>query len=253
MNPKERYQKIEDYLKNRLSDQERQAFEKQLQKDPTFRQEVADHKTLIKVSTDTEALEFKKTLGRIQKQYEAVHDNYTTKRLVQRKKPGYALYGVAAALAVLVGVGVYLYFQAASVSYPHLFKEFYEPYTHKATLRGADTKAAALLEEYHQGRYHLVLDGLETVVDTTSNTQYHLYLANTYIALQQPEQAVKTLETIEEEDTYFEYAQWYQALAWVQVKNKAKALTTLNKLIEYDGIFKEKALELKEQLNKLNE
>lgn len=253
MNPKERAQKIEDYLNNRLSNDEQQVFEKQIQKDPMLRQEVADHKTLMEVSSDTEALEFKKTLGRIQKQYETTHDTHTTKRLVQRRKPGYALYGVAAALAVLVGVGVYLYFQAANVSYPHLFKEFYEPYTHNATLRGANTKAAALLREYHQGHYSQIVERLEAVVDTTSNTQWHLYLANTYMALQQPVQAVKTIENIEEEDTYFEYAQWYQALAWVQVENKAKALTTLQTLIDYDGIFKEKALELKERLHKLNE
>ena len=253
MNLKERYQKIEDYLKNRLSDQERQAFEKQFQQDPALRQEVADHQTLMEVSTNTEALEFKKTLSQIQSQYEAAQDMDTTKTLVKRQRQGYALYGVAAALAVLVGVGVYLYFQAASVSYPHLLKEFYEPYTHTRVLRGADTQAAALLREYHQGHYPQIVERLEAVVDTTSNTQWHLYLANAYIALQQPVQAVKTIENIEEEDPYFEYAQWYQALAWVQVENKAKALATLQRLIDYDGIFKEKAQQLQKKLNKVKE
>lgn len=59
------YEKIEDYIKGRLSEEEREAFDKEIASDPDLAEEVALHRDMIQATGEREILDFRSKMEKI--------------------------------------------------------------------------------------------------------------------------------------------------------------------------------------------
>lgn len=231
------FEKIEGYLNQSLSAEQRSDFERQMNTDAELRQEVERHRSLHTDLGDTDALEFRKKLVDIGKGLET-----------KQSRNKWFSWKVAATLLVLVGMSVYLLLRPKTTQ--DLFEAYYSPYPVEDLVRGNEEMGYdAILEDYSNGDYVVAMRQLEQLTQNDpDNELLKLYLGNSYLNLGREEEAVRVFKGIAKQSNYHEDAQWYLALTYIKQKEFKNAAERLNWLVNYDGVHKKNASDI---LNKI--
>lgn len=107
------------------------------------------------------------------------------------------------------------------------------------------------MELYHQGNYAAAISEFEIILkDDPDNQACNFYAAVSYLGLENEDAALKKLKKLDNNKSgpYYEASRWYEGLAYVKKGEEKEAIKALEKVVELNGEYKPKAMELLEQL-----
>jgi len=243
----ELFEKIEGYLFGTLSKEELLTFEKEMAIDSELIHEVEKQRELHRVLSDTDTLNFKEKLQKISaevKQEQSVNNSTTTQ---------FSYWKIAATIIVLLGIGTLLWnnFNTAD-GFLDLYASYYEPYPAEDITRGdALSELDMIMKNYGQGNYDNVISELTKDASLSISDQLRLYLGNSYLSIGKEQEALLQFEAIGNISKYYEEANWFRALTYLKKGEVKKSTEILEKLVLYNGIYKEKAIELIEKYKEL--
>lgn len=234
------FEKIEEYLAKTLSEEEYIAFEKEIVMDNELKIEVEKQRELHRVLSDTDTLAFKEKLQKISaeiKQEESTTNTY------------FSFWKIAASIIVVFGIGALLWNISNSESLEDLYLAYYHPFPAEDHTRGeTHTDIADLITAYGNGEYSKVIQKLEGLVKSSDQERFKLYLGNSYLNTNQEQKAIFQFQNIGKNSKYYETAKWYKALAYLKIGKKDSVTSILTSIIDYKGIYQNKALELSKKL-----
>lgn len=235
----ELFEKIELYLLNELPADETIAFEKQISMDSELELEVEKHRELQRVLSDTDTLLFKEKLHKISKEIK--------QESLDEKAISYSfIWKIAASIVIIVGVGTLLWnILNTSEDFSDLYAAYYELYPVEDVIRGnTQVEKDIIMKSYADGDYQKVVSILSDNTSFPLTEQFRLYLGNSYLNLGNEQEALKQFQQISDDSKYSENANWYQALTYLKLKNAEKSSALLKEIVDFDGVYKEKAQEL---------
>ena len=237
MEPKEKYDLIEQYLAGELKGAALADFEQQLNVDPSLQKEIELHAKVAATLKGEKVHELRSVITSVDQNWQAPQ---------ARRIPMRWVMGIAASLALLI-TAIFLFrpqqdpFVAYFEVYPTTFLTRYDT-TNQMIL--------AATQAYNDGSYKDAITQLENLIQTNSNDlRYPFYLGLSHLASEAPDKAIPYLTQVAEEpgNLLQEQARWYQALAYLRVGKSEQAKFILE-LIEADDF---KGKEAKELLRKL--
>lgn len=229
---------IEKHILGTLTSEEKEQVEQLIATDSNFKKELEFQSNLQQVVEKEEDETFKVTLNEFENGRQA-----TSKRPILR-------WLVAASFMVLVVVGSLLYTKSSTDS---LFAENFEPYANviQPVVRGMDTddiKTKAFVA-YENEAFELAETHFTTLLNSTSDSYVLFYLANTKLALEKANEAIPLLNSyMSTGENLGSQAQWYLALAHLQINEKAQAKEVLQKIVKFEGYGAAEAVLLLEKL-----
>ena len=228
---------IEKYLEGTLSPEERKEFDLLLQ-DEAFQKEVAFHTDLKKVAEFEDDAQFKQQL----KEYESESG-------INRNR---FLRWIAAASAV-AAIGLTWWLGNNTSNNEALFGQYFEPYRNIVAplVRGekaTDTKTKAFLA-YENGNFEDAITLFLDLLSNEANSDYQFYLANAYLATDNPELAIPLLSDPEiRESLVPDKIDWYLALAYLRSDNIEQAREHFAICVAIEGYNAEQARKILETL-----
>ena len=244
-------EQIDAYLNGRLSEADRSAFETQIAQDPQLAEEVA-------LQQEATQLLLADRQGAFKAQLKEVAAKSKMAPVIEMKEaPVVGLWQqnwvrIAAAVALLIGLGFILWPKSTAVSYPQMAVLNFEPYPDRLQIRSGDDDSLTLVQEallaYNQEDYETVVNTLPDLQE--ADPQYllgRLYLANAYIALKQPTPAIEILKEIYalEQSAISEITAWYLALAYLQADDGPNAKEVLQGIAKDEAsVYRERAQEI---------
>jgi tetratricopeptide (TPR) repeat protein len=156
----------------------------------------------------------------------------------------------------LVGVVSVLYL-GREAAYEKLFTEYYQPYPNIASsVRGelTDDKLQGAMQQYDAGDFKAALKLLQEILAAEpDNATAQFYAGICYLKSHEAPKALANLQRViaQHDERLTEPAEWHVALVHLQKNDLANAKATLNGIIAKNGIYKEQAMKLLEQLGKI--
>ncbi|KZS41002.1 hypothetical protein AWE51_23915 [Aquimarina aggregata] len=236
------FDKIESYIAGSLSKEELIAFEKEISLNPELSQEVEKHKSLHAALSDPDTIAFKKKLIKISaaiKEEETASSSFFS-----------APWKIAASIIVILSIGALVWnYTGKTVDTQDLYLAYYTPFLTEDTTRGkTDTQLQDIIENYNNKDYETVIGELEKLPNLDRKEKLQLYLGNSYLNTNQEEKAITVFEDFEKDSKFYEVAKWYLSLTYLKLDKKNIVISVLDEIIAYDGIYKIRALQLKEAL-----
>ncbi|SEK92276.1 hypothetical protein SAMN04487910_1482 [Aquimarina amphilecti] len=239
----ELFEKIERYLDKTLSEEVTIAFEKEMSTNPELKLEVDKHRELHNVLSNKDVLDFKEKLQKI-------GEEVKKEKLEETKTSFFPYLKIAASVVILIGAGTLLWntFNSSN-DFSNLYTSYYELYPVEDVTRGdVLDQLDIVMKNYAQGNHDKVITELEENASLVSSEQLELYLGNSYLQVGKEKKALLQFEKINDNSQYYEDANWYQALTYLKLGETNTSLEILERIIRFDGIYKEKAIQLKEDL-----
>lgn len=233
--------RIDDYITDRLTEEELLLFEAELKANSELQRELVLQKELHTAIAEKEIAELRRKLNIAYRNRKTDTLNLNT----------YKWYSIVA--ASLIGVVLYL---AGIINQPtpnDLFEQYYVKYSIPSYSRGSNISVSLdkLIDLYNTNEYRKILDLYQnSLIDTSSNSILKLIIAVSYIETKNPSSAIKTLSGISANDLNFETSLWYMCLSQLQQGDKKNAYNTVIKIAEYNGMYSGKATRLKESIAK---
>ncbi|WP_298548627.1 hypothetical protein [uncultured Aquimarina sp.] len=240
----ELFEKIEGYLTQTLSKEEVLAFEKEMAEDSELKRELEKQRELHKVLSDKDTLDFKEKLQKISAEI---------KKEQSRSNTYFSYWKIAASIIIILGVGTLLWNNLNKTNnFSDLYASYYKPYPVEDVTRGDTTNEwEEIVKNYSEGNYDSVISKLEKTNSFITSERIRLYLGNSYLNTGKEREALLQFEMISDASRYRETANWYRALTHLKLGETNKSLEILKEIINYNGIYKEKAMQLKAELSEL--
>lgn len=248
--------KVQQYLSNQLTGEEKTAFEQRLAQDSNLQEELEWYKAMFNALEETEDQRLKELL----KASDQKKETYSKiKRLNIRR------WSIAAGFLLVITVLALIWVYAPKQK-PE--QDFFEP----AKLVEADVTRSIVIDDmdngnfwvassngiykvttlYENGKYQEVLSILDTLPASASVL---FYQANCLMALNRNSEAIPILKKVETytNETYSNFAQWYLALAYYKTGNKELAKEYAIKTVQNRGIYENDRVQAQKLLEKLDE
>lgn len=252
---------IEQFLRNELSEQEKESFLERVKNDTNFREEYLLEKQLFESlneeewsfaenidNKETDELEALFESKEIQNLKEVIK-KASTKPKVSRGKVISFLSGFAA--AVVLGFLILKPMFSPSVLDTNVLYAEYVDFNNlpSFTERGVDDSKGTLIEAeklFKQKKYdESVVIFQEFLNENRSESGAYIYAALAQAELKNFDKAIEILDTLKESDLVdAEKAYWYKSLVYLKEKQTEKAITELQHIIDNSFFNKEKAEEL---------
>ena len=244
---------LDRYLRDEMNEQERRLFEEQLATDEALSEELDLQRDTIEGIGIDGSHALKKRLQALEAELTnpapVVGDEKKTNRRFLM-----TWVAVAASLLTVVLLG-YLFVPSAS-SPQELYAAHYQPFpnlinpTQRSTEVEEETGLGRAVRAYDEQQYAEALTLFEEG-NALSDPSYTFYYAASYLALDQPVQAIPLLERVVQEKTglFYEPSLWYLALAHLKANDPAVARPYLQTLAEQEGDYAREARELLEEID----
>lgn len=244
---------IENYLLNKMSEDEARIFSEKISHDSLLEKEVELTAMLIGA---TKKVGEKKDLADINILRNASSaDIYKILNRKKSKTIQHTLFWVTSSVAVLVAAVLLFNFNKQKNHTEELFASYYQPYADDSGMdRGGDEiseQDALLLTDalnfYNNEKYAdaLVLFDQFSEVNQISVA---VFRAVCLLETGKAKQAIQLLEMSITENgegwEYYQDAQWYLALSYVKIRQLKEAKRILQQIIDQDRVYAEKAKEL---------
>lgn len=237
------YRLIDDYLNNRLSEEERTAFEKRCLEDEDFAAEVKLH-TRAEIAVRTLHREERK------KAFNEEFDRLSQRGEVRRFPPRTMWMGIAASVIILLGLVWLLRPKPAVLTGENLFAENIgniDPLTPYRTQDSIPQSWSQAARAFNQGDFDTAIQMITATLEDTAfqnRSQANLYLGISYMLLIENdpanlEPAIRAFDLVEENSSSYQKALWYKALAYLrggQFENSRRALEAVS---NYSGHYRQ--------------
>ncbi|WP_350291579.1 tetratricopeptide repeat protein [uncultured Croceitalea sp.] len=236
---------IEAYLDNKLNPNDKDDFERKMVVDAKFREEVEKHRLLHEVFTDTDSLEFRKKLIKI--------ESGVQETLSKKEKYSFFNWKIAATVLIMVSLTSLFIFQNFEKDQT-LFEKYFTLYPVEDVVRSSqESNVKKAMEEYSSGNYSsAVLEFEKLVTEMPNSYELKVYLGNSYLKNGDSDKALGEFRSLVNTSNYAEIAKWYMALSYLKTNENDKSISLLKEIIAYDGIYKEDAKNLHKDLLKMS-
>ena len=252
---------IERFLRNELSEEEKQTFLDRLDTDAEFREHFAMEKQLSE-SLDDNSWSFveERDLEEVV-EYESLFKTEETKNIKQAilkaqgdyqnsQKPSknWFLYVAAAVVVVLFSV---LMFNNSPKSNNDLFASYFNESDLLSLVdrAGYDSIFNIAQTSFENEEYNNVVKSLSPIVDTVQNANAYLYLAISQIELDSYSDAEKTLDKLIESNLLDnQKGYWYKSLLFLKSNQIEKSKKELERIIQNSYYNSQRAEELLKEL-----
>lgn len=243
---------IEQYLLGELEGEALSVFEARLKSDPEFRAKTEERKVLFEM---LKKIEFQKALHDLRATRNATPSNtgMSIRSVGKNRKRIHRIIYVAAALLVLISVPLFLVYQNNSNS-SRLVAQYFEPYDNVLTFRGDedDVLVQQAMQAYDHGKWKECIERSEKALrqHPENSAELMFYIGVAALAEGKGRKAVFYLSNPQTTQSKLDFAaEWYLALAYLDVHEKGKAIEKLRKIKNSGSSY---ALRAKELLQKLN-
>lgn len=240
----EQYQLIVKHIDQTLSDQEQQQFDLQVTESEAFRKELEQMQVLI---AGVKAVEKAEEIAHIKDAF-ATFDQ-ERKPVQKRSRRKLFQLGVAASVILMVCLAYFLRYAAAPDPVA-IYDHYYEVFPASAETRSGKRSLEAL-RSYENGQYKAAIPLMEALVQDSIDAVFPIYLANAYLQVDDPENAILVLEKgYSASDTAYstQYYRWYLGLAWLKAGDQRRAREVFTRLSQQEGIYRQESKEILEQL-----
>jgi tetratricopeptide (TPR) repeat protein len=243
MDVEQRFERIEAYIANEMSDTERVSFESALESDSTLADEFRELELAYKLFEAEEEIGIKNKIRNIRSASGRQTSVFSISRAI----------AVAASLILIIGAG----FWTSSLfnQQERMFAQHFEPFPNVVTIRGDQQISPELkngMAHYSDRSWEMAEQDLKAVLELEpKNMTASFYLGISYLANDRTERAISLLEPVNADTNglFQSHARWYLALAHLKLKDdQAKVL--LSQIADgNDPDYGQKAAELMEELN----
>lgn len=243
-------EQIEAFLDGKLSEQGHADFEKRLRTDAAFAQEVELFKDMLSGIALAGEGRIKQDLKEVEKKLEAKGFFDQRAKVVNMPRGMIRWLAVAASVAVIAVVAVYLYSGGSSASAEKGFANYYQPENAKLpgildrleasgladAEKAKDEALASALQFYEKGDFEGARAALDEYLGIYPDEQVaQMYMGLSLLHLSDYAQAANFLAPLSEDDTfdYTNTAKWYLALCYAKLgsaQQLARAKTLLENL-----------------------
>ena len=248
---------IEDYIRGNLSEDEKRLFEDKLKSDPAFAEELDLSKRLENAIVNDDIDNFREILKNIHKKLypESQPAKSDTKRLLHTALKYWKI--AAVALIILIPLTVIMYIMINdSSSNSEIFYRNYERYPAFSQSRSMfkdinDSIFVEGLNYYKNGAFTDAVGYFKQVVENDeTNIAAQFLFGISYIEITNYNRAINSFEyVIESGDTlYSQQAEWYLALCFIKIGKTNDAKSLLQRIIDNDGFYFDKATKLLKEL-----
>lgn len=262
MNNESIQEKIELYLKNKLTGDELIAFEKQLKVDEALANDVALTKDLNEAIEDKAIeAEYAPKLKELSNKYFTEKPKFVSTKTKRTPKSSRPMIMVVALFIVLL-LAFFAWKTSTqptieiSPSSEEVFAAYYEPYLLEELTRSETTTATSYqkaIELYQQNKFSNAIPILvKQIVASPNEVSAKILLGNCYLNTKpaQAQAAIEIFESLATDKThsFTEITQWYLAMAYIKNGQKQLAQPVLEKIAEkeigkYPKLAKEVLLE----------
>ena len=237
------FERVSRYLNHKLSAGEREAFEAQYEQDPAFAEEVDRHK---------ESVEMVERYGMLRAK-EAFKERYEQVKQEKRVRviPVWSYAAAAAVVLLLIFIPLRTMYFSPTASMEDLYVSHFEMLPASGDRDTVSTSGNTWWEAqqaYSKGTYEQAVTLLKPLSEDPQfpdQSEASLYLGLSYMALEQAAQAVKSFERVAAKSSFHQDAQWYRALAWLQLKEKEKTIAAFSLIRDAEHhYYKERAQEI---------
>jgi tetratricopeptide (TPR) repeat protein len=233
------FEEIEEYLSGTLSSETTLLIEEEMRSNPSFAAIVEKHRNAHILVKNYTIGQLKNKVKRIQEETKA----RTTSSVPWMR--------IAASLLIFLVVGGY-FFIRSEYRNDQLFSDSFSAYPNQFSVMGADEKNvfAEALRHYDNHEYEEAIAGFSKMPNENEYAvPAQLYMGISFLALNQSEASIKTLEKLTEmETTYSDAARWYLALAYLKSNNEDKAIGLLEDIVQMKGFQSQQAEQLLQKL-----
>ena len=236
---------IEKYIDGELEGQELLDFEYLLSTDPDIKSEYELSMEINQSVMEDDVMALRETMEYM---YEDDTQEQRTPNLFTRRKFYYA--AASAALLLATG-GIIQKMSNPDLSSDVVFDKYYAPYDVTVTYRSGNTEVdrvlLSALEQYEEQDYEQAIQLFEKVLDKgKSNMALNLYSGIAYLEEEKYQKATSSFNDIisDEDNLFIEQAEWYLSMCYLKTENLDKARLVLNKIIEEESYYKDKAKEV---------
>jgi hypothetical protein len=235
--------KIRDYIVGRLSDNEKEAFEKRMKDDTTLAEEVNFYKDL-KVAV-------------IQSNFDKMLEE-TPERLKKKRKRNIQMVAFSiSAAAVIVVIAMLTIFnepdeveeQQNYVTGTNYLSRYFEPPICRLnpTMLGANNQKTEdlAIKLYKEANYEKAALKFDELLQTNREEPILFYASAAYLATNQIDKAFDIVIELNNKEVAFKnHVKWYLALIYLEEDQNENALPLLNELSDSKNEFKDKAKEI---------
>ena len=265
MNNEKWEDKIEHYLEGELSGEALKDFEANLKKDKSLQERLALSKGVEKAFKNERLKKhFIPHLETLGKQYILSKNETSTEPVSDSSEKDDTATSINRRnlfllLIVIIGmVGLYTAFKlinkTTEKTQDQIFATHFNPLSPNEINRGDSTTSdyEKAIKAYEAQNYTAALTIFEAKYASSPNDMSNtLLLSNVYLSLQQSEKAIELLQPLVSDNTHLftKEAQWYLALAYVQLNQQELAVPLLEKLSAQErGKYVQSAVDLLENL-----
>ena len=231
-------ERLKDYLNNRLSKEEKDSIENRLESDPQFKEQFEINKSLL------EGIEY-----HFDKQ---LKQSFKDREIKLKKRKLSLVLAVAASFLV---IAIFSY-RAWDINPNHteVFLKYYKPYYNVVDEPKRDSfllaDDASAFQLYDKGEYRKAIGGLQSALTRNpQNAHASFYLGLSYLALDQPDSAVRYLnKSYQGESALSEPAQWYLGLAYLKSGRTEEAKKVFKEIANTRGGYRDRAESILEDL-----
>lgn len=215
---------IEKYLREELSDKDKQSFEQQLEKDTDLAEHFAVEKEIFEAVQIVAEEQFRGRLSKIQ------NKNTIPKKIIPLYQRRWFL---AASVLFLLGIAWFLSPKNEDLSPNELFAAHYIAPEFNVSRNNTVIEERLVLAEtsYRQKDYAKTIQTLESYQLSNSDTKLNLIIGSCYLEMGQLSEAVTIFERIQQQSELKDDATWYLALTHLKAAEMEDAKKELRKLL----------------------
>ena len=238
-----RFNLIDDYLLERLTNTEAQEFEKEMASNDELRKQVELCRELKEAILEEDVANLRKQL------------TISQNEVIKTQKGG--LHNLLKVAAVLMVLSVATFFLWKTTNSPtNLFDKYYSRYVLPSISRGSNPSDQNNQQEiaklYQHGNFDRAIPALEKYLETRPDDEVsRLMLASAYLESNMQDKAIEMLQSTiktNPDGVYAETAEWYLCLSYLSEANYNDAFILANKIKTNGGKYASKAKEINDFL-----
>ena len=238
---KEQNDRIEQYLLKNMKDNEREAFEDELNSDPDLKKLTEKKQLIIRGIKAGFNVELKLKLKR---------EDQRLKRMVKTRRIKY-ISGIAAVL--IIGVFSTFFLNSVKQDPIKIYEKYYQAYPNiSIPLSRSNENTNNPYYLYETGNFQAALTGLKALIDDKSDDETALfYAAIIYMELADFENAIEYLKRVtgENPNRFTRPANWYLSLAYIHTDKLEIAAKYLDKLAGENDVYGKNSKKILKKLN----
>ncbi|GAB5419057.1 MAG: hypothetical protein Crog4KO_05650 [Crocinitomicaceae bacterium] len=225
----DRTQHIDDYLNNRLSEEDAAKFERDLEADPNLREELELQQKLQRLLEENERLELKKQVANI------------SQTQSKSRAPKSIIFKVAAIILLLL-IPTYFYVSNQYTD-SSLYEAYEETYADRVTTMGASDDLQEAMLAYNTEKYKKASILLREIRIEKADERLIIYEAVAYRKSDQPEKAIQLLNKYIPKAQFKETLQWELILNYLAAERGEEAEKTLQVFLKDNSGYKQQQAE----------